>query len=126
MVLEDPTDLLKDVSEARYIECLQACTSWRRRPNKSTSRLGAGPGPEPDGNPQRLEYVEPNLAPKAREESSEGNTSNAQTSLGEHDGDGLVPHRVLSTIRGKVYRFGDFIDTDAVSSHIGAPMILVQ
>ncbi|WYZ36326.1 hypothetical protein EsH8_XII_000076 [Colletotrichum jinshuiense] len=105
MTLSDPTDLLQDVDEARYKDCLQRCKAWRNRKTIAPPTKHAH-GDVQDGD---IEYVEPALTAVAVHQSvvqltQEGAAS--KTTGGQLDG--------TNAIQGRVFKMGDFVDTDAI------------
>lgn len=107
MTLSDPEDLLRDVDEARYNECLRQCKAWRNRDNVALQTPQKTHDDSQDGE---VEYVEPELTAETdqpgKAQLGEKDTT-AGTTSGQPDG--------TNAIRGRIFKMGDFVDTDAVS-----------
>ncbi|KAF9690425.1 hypothetical protein EKO04_011558 [Ascochyta lentis] len=104
MTLTDPRDLLKDVSNDEYLHCLETCRQWRkggqiepalRSPTKVLTQT-----------PTKMNVVEPNFAQAL----TSALVPNAE--IPEHSESSTVAPTL--EVRSKIYRMGDFVDTDAI------------
>ena len=107
MRLTDPTDLLRSVSSQRYEDLLKACrTGVARRklaPRPSKSANGSN-----DGVADPVAYVEPSLAqPLAHSEGMVSDREPKRLGSGQRN-----------AISSRIYKLGDFVDTDAVRLHL--------
>ncbi|KAK1573053.1 aconitase [Colletotrichum navitas] len=105
MTLSDPTDLLRDVDEAKYDDLLQRCKAWRNR-NSIAPPTKHAHGDVQDGD---IEYVEPVLTAVAVHQSvvqlaQEGPASKTTG----------VRLDETNVFQGRVFKMGDFVDTDAI------------
>lgn len=109
MTLCDPADLLRDVDEARYNECLQQCMAWRNRGNVAPQTKPARGDLQQEGD---VEYVEPVLRAE-RDQPGQAQPGENDTTTADETGGGRLDG--TNTIEGRVFKMGDFVDTDAVS-----------
>lgn len=111
MTLTDPRELLQDVSEKEYNRCRETCRSWYAGTNGSSAI-------EPVLEAGLPEYVEPNFLPNMPE-STDGDTVRLGTEAS------LPKNAAIGHISSRVYRMGDFVDTDAVRKLCAQLMKLV-
>lgn len=91
MAVTDPAELLNDVSPDEYQACLMRLSSSKRQPAAFT---------------EELQYSEPRLdgAIETSSPTTQGNMNNSP-----------LMEQAYSVIQSRIYRLGDFVDTDAVS-----------
>lgn len=90
MAVTDPVELLNDVSPDEYQACLMRLSSSKRQPAAFT---------------EELQYSEPRLdgAIETSSLTTQGNMNNSP-----------LMEQAYSVIQSRIYRLGDFMDTDAV------------
>ncbi|PVH95116.1 aconitase [Periconia macrospinosa] len=104
MFLTDPRDLLKDVSEDEYIQCLEQCRQWRK--GNMVKQVEKSSATIPKHDPSKIDTVEPNFA-----------IGSAQAPLADTEISTLSDSHqsaFAKEVRSKIYRMGDFVDTDAI------------
>jgi hypothetical protein len=102
MTLSDPRELLQDVSEAKYVEYLTQCKSWRR----SSAEDG---GDQEKQTSSEVHYVEPCML--------HGPTTPIRVNtLSPISVNHPLSDTSLQRIQSRIYRLGDYVDTDAVRS----------